>query len=171
MTNDSEIGISEEGAPAAQIEERAAELIPEGNLEADLSFSDSLVERFDRDLEQNPNEAFGRWGLAMFHSLADEKAEVFRRRLKIEPQDALDHYNLGCTLAGQEKYAEAIKEFAKAQELDPENAEAIYNHALALEKSGKSSESVALWNEYLKLCTEPEEIDEIKNHVTELTTS
>lgn len=136
--------------------------------EKETDFSDDLLARFQADLEQNVEEAIGRWGLAMFHSLPDDKAQIYRNQLKFEDRDALDHYNRGTILAQQEKYGDAVKAFDQALKLRPEFKEAHYNRALALELDGKKNDAVKAWNDYLQYSDDAEESAEIKNHITEL---
>ena len=156
----SEQSPSAEAAPAQQPD--AAEEIKEPIL------TDTLVERFGKDLEEKGKSAYSKWGFALFHSLDEERAQDERERLGFKPADALDHYNVGCRLAAKDKYAAALKSFALAVELDSEFFEARFNQALATEKTGDLAEAKKIWNELSKNCEDQEEVAQIKGHLAEL---
>lgn len=132
------------------------------------TLTDIQIEGFAKALKNDPAEAYARYGLGLFHSLSDEEAQAQLAGLKIQPEDSLAFYNQGVVLAGQDKFADAARAFARAGELDPTLSEAIYNQALATEKAGDAAEARKLWNRYLEFCDDPDETAEIKNHITEL---
>jgi tetratricopeptide (TPR) repeat protein len=126
------------------------------------------LEGFTSALEADPKEAYSRWGLALFHTLSDEQAHAQLALLKINPQDALGHYNQGVTLVSKGKFVEAALAFARAAELDPRMTEAVYNQALAEEQADNLADARKLWNRYLEICDDPEESAEVKSHIAEL---
>ena len=134
---------------------------PEHHHEAQL---DLLKESLTREGEA----AFSRWGLSMYYSLSDEDVEAQREHMGVDPEDALDNYNRGCSKAGREEYDEAIVLFGKALNLDPELTEASHNLALSYEKAGKTGEAVSQWKTYLSNLIDDEESDQIRQHLSDL---
>lgn len=132
------------------------------------TLTEQMLEDFQTSLDGDRMSAYRRWGFAMFHSIAPEKAHAELGSLGLKPRDALDHYNLGCSLATREQFAQAAKAFEQALKLDENLVEARFNLALAREKSGEASAAKKLWNEYLESCTDEQETAEIKNHLSEL---
>lgn len=53
-------------------------------------------------------------------NLGDAEA-AFRESIRLDPYNAIYHYNLGCTLNGQRKFDEAEKEMELATRLEPTN--------------------------------------------------
>ena len=156
---------AEEGKAAPpETEAEAAEETPP----AEPPLTEILVDRFEQALESDGDKAYKRWGFALFHSIDDQKAEAQVSRLRGKPRDALDHYNAGCTSAEKRRFADAVRAFATALELDPEFPEAQFNYALAQEKTGDLTAARKSWNKYLDQCENSEEESEIKNHLTEL---
>ena len=56
------------------------------------------------------------------------------------PNQAVEHYNKGCALANEGRYDEAIAEYNKAIELDPEYAHAYTNRDFAIKRLTQASE-------------------------------
>jgi tetratricopeptide (TPR) repeat protein len=112
--------------------------------------------------------AFSRWGLSMYYSLSDEEIEAQRETLGIEPADALDYYNRGCSKAGHEEFDEAVRLFSKALSMDGELNEASYNLALACEKTGETTEAIGHWKKHLSRLEDGEESEQIRQHISEL---
>lgn len=133
--------------------------------------TETLVERFEKDLEEKGKKAYAKWGFILFHTLDEERVQAERERLGFKPVDALDHYNAGCQLASKDKYAAALKSFALAVQLDSEFFEARFNQALATEKVGDLDEAKKIWNELCKNCEDQEEVTQIKGHLAELVKS
>jgi tetratricopeptide (TPR) repeat protein len=150
-------------ADAAAISDGAETATPE-----EKTLTEKQLESFTAALEADPKDAYGRWGLALFHTLSDDQAQAQLGLLKINAQDALGHYNQGVVLASKGKYADAARAFAQASELDPQLAEAVFNQALAEEQAGNAAAARKLWNRYLEICDDPEESAEVKSHLTEL---
>lgn len=153
----------ESGAPAAP-EAAPPEEKPSP---ASLTFSDDLVSRFGGALESDTNEAYQRWGLAMFHSIDEGQAHAELSKLGLEPRDALDHYNIGCTHAAAGRFKDACASLETSLALDPAFYEAKYNLALAKEQTGEAETARKLWTEALELAGE-EEAGAIRQHITEI---
>ncbi|MFH1043890.1 MAG: tetratricopeptide repeat protein [Pseudomonadota bacterium] len=79
-------------------------------------------------------------------------AELFKKALNLEPDNAGARYNLAMALAQQGRPAEAIAGFQSLLALDPNNADAHYNFAMALARS-------AQWDEALRHLRRTIEID------------
>jgi Flp pilus assembly protein TadD len=74
-----------------------------------------------------------------------------REALRLKPNDANAHYNLGRSLAAQGRLDESISSFLQAVRIDPGHAEAYFNLGLALERQGKVSEAINNFNLALRL--------------------
>ena len=156
-------------AEAAKSEEREKPTPDEKVEDADIFFAyhERQLECFRQSLEAEGEGAYDRWGLAMFHSLPDEDIEAQRVALKWGNRDALDHFNAGCLSASREEYGKAATAFAKAVELDPALSDAAYNHALALEKAGRTDPARKAWQTFLKEYPDSDEVREVNQHLTE----
>ena len=82
-----------------------------------------------------------------------EAAAVAARReaIRLQPDDADAHSNLGLALAAQGKLDEAIAEYREAIRLQPDSAEAHYNLGIALAHQGKLDEAVAEYRTAIRL--------------------
>lgn len=134
----------------------------------EVSITESLVGIYDLCLNQDNKETFRRLGFALFHSLSDERALAELQKLGHKPKDALDFYNVGCQQAMSEKFGDAAKSFAQALKIQPEFPEAVYNHALSLEKSGDTNGARKAWKEYLDSCSDEAEAEQVREHLKEL---
>jgi tetratricopeptide (TPR) repeat protein len=90
---------------------------PETPTPEEKTLTEKQLESFTAALEADPKDAYGRWGLALFHTLSDEQAQAQLGLLKINAQDALGHYNQGVVLASKGKFADAARAFAQAPNL------------------------------------------------------
>ena len=75
----------------------------------------------------------------------------FRAALKLQPDDALAHYNLGNALMDQGKRAEAMAAFRAALKFQPDLAEAHNNLGRVLDAQGEPAEAMAAFRAALKL--------------------
>jgi tetratricopeptide (TPR) repeat protein len=76
---------------------------------------------------------------------------AFERVLKIDPRDVGANINLGQLLAQQRKYPEAATAFRTAIAAEPYNMTAIYNLAIALQRTGEREESARLLQRFQAL--------------------
>lgn len=60
----------------------------------------------------------------------------FQEALKLSPQDATLHYNLGLAFKSKDKLPEALAEFRKAEEIDPSQPDAHYTQGVTLWQQG-----------------------------------
>jgi len=163
IKNASEVQSTPEPAAAAPVAEAGQEV----GSPASLTFSDDLVGRFQEALDGEDKATYRQWGLALYHSIPDEKAHAEASKLGLEPRGALGHYNVGCTQASAGNFKDACGAFEKSLELDPSFFEAKYNLALAKEEAGDAEAARVLWAEALELADE-EEGTAIRQHITEI---
>jgi Flp pilus assembly protein TadD len=71
-------------------------------------------------------------------------AELLRKAVEIEPNNANVRHALGLLLVRQHDYAGAIVQLRQAAELAPDNARYAYVYAVALNSTGASDEALAL---------------------------
>ena len=71
-------------------------------------------------------------------------AELLRKAMLIEPENADVHHSLGLLLVRQHNYAEALGELRQASELAPDNARYAYVYAIALNSTGAAADAMAL---------------------------
>ena len=74
--------------------------------------------------------------------LTDEAAEMYRKALKLDPESASAHYNLGSSLARSGKYAEAESHLRKALQKSP-GAPAYTGLGIVLWQLGRTDEAIA----------------------------
>jgi predicted CXXCH cytochrome family protein len=77
----------------------------------------------------------------------DEGAELLRKAMAIEPDNADVRYALGLYLVRKHDYAGALDLLRRAHELTPDNARYAYVYAVALNSSGAVREALALLEE------------------------
>ena len=65
------------------------------------------------------------------------------KAIRLSPQNAYLHYNLGCLEAQQQDFKQAILHFAAALNADPRLAEARYNRGICLLHEGQTTEAVS----------------------------
>ena len=76
---------------------------------------------------------------------------AYGEAIRLEPQNALAHNELGTLLFEAQKSDEAIAEFKKATEADPNYALAYYNYAFSARKAGRYDEAVTAYQRYAQL--------------------
>jgi Flp pilus assembly protein TadD len=74
----------------------------------------------------------------------EEGAELLRKAMAIEPDNADVRYALGLYLVRKHDYTEALDLLRRAHELMPDNARYAYVYAVALNSSGAAGEALAL---------------------------
>jgi tetratricopeptide (TPR) repeat protein len=73
----------------------------------------------------------------------DDAIAADRAAIRLRPDLALAHYNLGTVLILQEKIEEAVAEFRRAIELKPDHALAHFDLGNAMKAQGRLEEAVA----------------------------
>jgi Flp pilus assembly protein TadD len=76
--------------------------------------------------------------------LDQQGAELLRKALSIEPNNADVQHSLGLLLVRQHDYAGALELLRRASELAPDNARYAYVYAVALNSTGAATEALAL---------------------------
>jgi Tfp pilus assembly protein PilF len=71
-------------------------------------------------------------------------ADLLRKALVIEPNNADVRHSLGLLLVRQHSYTEAVDQLRRASELAPDNARYAYVYAIALNSTGAAAEAIAL---------------------------
>jgi predicted CXXCH cytochrome family protein len=74
---------------------------------------------------------------------------VLRTAISASPRDAGLHHALGLALTRQKKSDDALAEFARAAELEPDRARYAYVHAVALHTAGRAEEAMTLLKDNL----------------------
>jgi tetratricopeptide (TPR) repeat protein len=135
----------------------------------DVLFRTSLV-GFQRRLERNPERAFRHFGMTLVHSLPLSQRVRLRERLGLTPDNATSHYNLGMVAVAEKDWSRAIAEFAAALEKDETMLEALYNQALATERSG--ADAKGLYERFVRLAGDDprwaEDVAAVKGHLDEV---
>ena len=85
---------------------------------------------------------------------------LWRDTLARNPAAWAAHNNLGCILAGQNKYGEAMEHFVAALKLNPENATAHCNLGRSLSLQGRFDEAEIQFQDALKIKPADAEIQE-----------
>ena len=80
-----------------------------------------------------------------------EAITLLDRYLRLKPEDAQAHNNLGNALAEQGKVEEAIANYQAALRLNADNPEAHFNLALALLRQGRRQDALGHLNNALRL--------------------
>lgn len=75
----------------------------------------------------------------------------FRESLRLNPDSAATHYNLGVALSMLREYADATREFESAVRLDPDHAEARNNLGAMLHVAGRFDEAAAHYRKAIEL--------------------
>ena len=71
--------------------------------------------------------------------------------IRLNPNNADAHRNLGISLAMLDRLPEALVEFRTAVNLNPDDANARFNYGVALVNAGQTREAVAQLQEALRL--------------------
>jgi tetratricopeptide (TPR) repeat protein len=68
-----------------------------------------------------------------------------------QPTDTAAYLRRGYAYYGVKQYAEAVEDFKKALELDPNAVDAVYGQGMSLKASGKKEEAIAAFKNALAL--------------------
>ena len=98
-------------------------------LRLDPNFTPALVNLADLDRMRGQNQ---------------EGAELLRKAMAIDPDNADIRQSLGLALVRQHNYAEALPELRRASELAPGNARYAYVYAIALNSAGAPGQAMEL---------------------------
>ncbi len=92
---------------------------------------------------ESENTTNGRLSNLRKRSKPKETIAEYRTAIRIKPELALAHYNLGIALEDQGNLEEAITEYRTAIRIKPELAMAHYNLGVGLDNQGKRDEAIA----------------------------
>ena len=81
----------------------------------------------------------------------------YEEALRINPDDAKAHYNLGIALGQAGRVQEATEQWEQALRINPDDAEAHYNLGVALSQAGRLPEAMKHWEQVLRL--KPDDVD------------
>jgi tetratricopeptide (TPR) repeat protein len=112
--------------------------------------------------------AFRRYGFTMFHCLPDEERILIEEQMGLTRKDASGAYNLGLAYAAKDDLETAISFWKQALKKDPDLVEAEFNLAVAYERQGNKTQARKQYERYLKMASDPEEIQVIQSHLSEL---
>ncbi len=101
-------------------------------LRLDPAFTPALVNLADLDRARGEDDA---------------GAELLRKAIALEPNNADAHHSLGLALVREKNYAGALAELRKASELAPDNARYAYVYAIALNTVGGHPKAMELLEE------------------------
>ena len=88
----------------------------------------------------------------------DEAIQEYRDALRINPNDALLHNNLGVAIGDQGKLDQAIEQYQEALRLNPALALAHYNLGECLRKKGERDAAAREFRDFLKLAANSSEL-------------
>lgn len=105
--------------------------------------STSALAYWQRGVCQSLSNAFNSaQGVDVQIAVAKAMADM-HKAISLSPQNAYMHYDLANMLASRKEYAEAIKEYTAAIQLNGNMAEAYYNRGLTLIQNGQKSEGIS----------------------------
>jgi tetratricopeptide (TPR) repeat protein len=78
-----------------------------------------------------------------------EAIDHYEQALRLKPDLAVAHYDLGIALAGQSKVQEAINHYEQALRIEPDYAEAHNNLGIALVRLGRMQEAIEQYQQAL----------------------
>jgi tetratricopeptide (TPR) repeat protein len=82
---------------------------------------------------------------------ASDAAAEFSQAIRLQPDNADAHYNLGIALEQADRVQEAVGEFKETIRLRPDDADAHFNLGIALATLGQIDKSVAEFSEALRI--------------------
>jgi tetratricopeptide (TPR) repeat protein len=80
-----------------------------------------------------------------------EAIDHYEQALRLKPDLAVAHYDLGIALAGQSKVQEAINHYEQALRIQPDYAEAHNNLGIALVRLGRLREAIEQYQQALRI--------------------
>ena len=112
-------------------------------------FHDQLNQLFAKACEDQQN------------GLLDAAGESYLRLLDYFAEAPILHYNLGLVYYGQDRYEEARDSFAKALELQPGDADILFNLALSKKRAGDTLGAIDTYKQVLAV--DPASVDALYN--------
>lgn len=110
----------------------------------------NAINRYQQVLQQEPGHVEAQTALVSLLPMQPEQAEArLRLLLQQNPNAGFIRFNLGNTLAGQKRWAEAQQQFFEALSTEPGNSDYAYNLAVSLEQLGKSRAAIPYYRQAL----------------------
>lgn len=129
---------------------------------------ETQIEQFRKLAGEDLEAAFNRYGFTLFHSLPGEEQVLVAEKMGVKCQVGADYYNLGVAHASKEDYDKAIAAWTQALKMDSTLTDAIFNIALASEKTNNLSAARANYKKYIESIENAEEIESVKQHLAEI---
>lgn len=120
------------------------------------------LKNFREAYQEDPQKAFGAYGLTLTHSLTKEEVLGLYEHVGFEPRDAADLYNRGVMAAKSEDYAKAIEHFRHALEKDSTLLDAVYNLAICYERTKQFPQALSTWQTLADSLRDQRNADEAK---------
>jgi tetratricopeptide (TPR) repeat protein len=144
-----------------------------------LSKALKIINEKERDLGRNKlkltslNKRLVEYQSGERTKFSEEKAEVEKKMKELEAslqkEKGVYHYNLAVAYTQAKLYDEAIIEYKKALEFNPDNAEAYYNLGLIYSKAIFNPEKAAFnYTNYLKLKPDAYDAEEVEAWIDDL---
>ncbi len=81
----------------------------------------------------------------------EEKIEEFKQAIRIDPDHAEAHYNLGTAYGKSGMYKDAIEAFKQAIRINPDFTQAHYNLGVVYGESGKNKKAVKSYKQAIRI--------------------
>jgi tetratricopeptide (TPR) repeat protein len=138
----------------------SAVTLKEGQLKAkerELKELMAELDRRDRRIEE----------LQRMYSVLEQSRSKVRERELVEKRDM--HYNMAVVYARDGRYKDAEREYLRALEIDPSDAESHFNLGVLYEQSFKDKQKAARhYRKYLELCPGGEDVDTVRRWLREI---
>ena len=86
--------------------------------------------------------------------MADNRLEILKNLVAQNPSDSFSRYGLAMAHASAGDYAQAVEEYRKLLEINPQYVAAYYHSGQALEKLGKREEARAIYRRGIEASTQ-----------------
>src|SRR5690606_5118569 len=123
---------------------------------------------YSANLEADPEETYRRYGFTLYHSLPPAQMVLESKKLGFYRDDAIDVYNLAGIEIGKENFEGAAELLEKSFKEDNSQPETAYNLALGYEKRERKADALKMWDKYLEIAEDEEDIEAVQAHVAEL---
>ncbi|MBM4287296.1 MAG: tetratricopeptide repeat protein [Deltaproteobacteria bacterium] len=124
-----------------------------GSVYSQMNQTELALIEYNRALAINPLYAkayYNRGSLNLVMGNYDQALADLDKAQEFDPHDARVYVNRGLAYAGKRRYDRALADFTIAVELNPKMAIANYHRAVALEKTGRRSEAIEAYQEFLQ---------------------
>jgi tetratricopeptide (TPR) repeat protein len=140
---------------------------PQRKAEPGQDLYNQHVEDFLIAYNEDPDQAFKRFGFSYLHSLQPVDRIPIYEKYKWLGKEANDFYNLGTVALKNEDFAEARKMYAKALKIEPQHYEANLNLALMALQEEDTKSALKIAKATLEFAPE-EEMEELEAFILNL---